>query len=313
MDDCSATSTSDIYLPTSFIVDMNITVPNNGEVEIEQRFFVSRVTQYGSMIKVVISYQPVNGKAFDCLISEDIPTDITASFAVTDRMFSLFPSPMIPADYEDMNKIKAYLVIGTCVDIISTNDLTFTYEASMLSPMAVNIVIYDTSDEYIDSVTIKDGAGNTIKKLTEDFIISAGEGINIRVDESGVLPAVIIERDNSVDDNDTDTPLSVDDVVNMVLAEIGTPITSINGVTPASNGNITISGKSCTEVTTGTAAIYISNPCAVPCCPESTTSVAPALTMLQDASTRLLQYFESMNVTINSMQSRLAALIAYRK
>jgi hypothetical protein len=317
MDDCSALSTSNIYLPTSFITDINITVPNNNDLDINKRFFISRVTQYGSIIKVFISYKPETGESFECLMSADIPSDITASFSMTDKLFDLFPVASIPVDYSAMNRIKAYMIVGTCVDIISNNDMLFNYEDATISPMSVNVFIDSASDpdseyNYIESVTIINKDGVVIQKVTNDLVIEGGDGINLRLDESVYPPVLIIEAQED-EDTDIDQVTSVDDVVNRVMEEIGTPITSINGILPAENGNITITGKSCTEVTSGNASIYISNPCAVPCCPESTYEVLPALNTLQEASSRLIQYFEAMNITINSMQSRLAALIAYRK
>jgi hypothetical protein len=288
---------------------MNITVPNNNDTNIAERFFLHKVIQYGASIRIIVAYKSATSGTFECLLSEDIPANITASDSMTDKVYNLLPSATIPDEYASMHRIKASITIGTCVDIINNKDLTFEYDTTIISPMAVNVVI-PISEEFIDSVTIRDANDKDIAVIKDDFVIKAGAGIRMYVDWTGTMPTLVIERVGDADNNKAST---VEEAVDQIKTSLGTPITSINGVVPSANGNIAIVGKTCTEVTTGTSSLYISNPCATPCCPETATELGTSIVMLQNAANRLLQYFETINTTITSMQSRLAALIAYRK
>lgn len=307
-DDCSAISSTGMYMPTSFLVDMNISISDTGDDSANLRFFLSRIINTGINAKVVISYQSPAGLFFECLISEDIPLSLTASDSIEDRLFNLVPTSTIPDEYIDVfNTAKANLIVGTCSDIYISGGMEFDYDTAVISPMTINIVSINKTST-IDSVTFLDYNGNEIGTVTDDFVIQAGNGIDISIDYSGEFPVVSIHR---VEDSSTSI-MSVDDIVNAVKTSLGNPITSINGVTPI-NGNVTILGQSCTTITSGAGSISISNPCSQPCCTGNEAENNAAINTLNDYATRLIQYFESMSTIVTSLQSRLSALIAYRK
>lgn len=311
VDDCSATSTTGMYLPTSFITDMNIIAHDTGDLSVAERFFVSSILNTGLFIRVLISYNPPSGIPFECLMSEDIPSDIVASYSMLDKVFNLMPTASIPTEYTNKFKnLKASITIGTCEDIINMGNMVFDYESSIISPMAISVIAEDIQNA-IDSITFMDKSGNIIGTVTDDFIIKAEDGISIAIDYSGEMPVVSFRR------SETDAYInaeykSVDDIVSAVKASIGDPILTINGTSPK-NGNIVINGEACTTVTTGMASISISNTCSQPCCSSTSDSADAAIETLRDYCNRIINYFESMSGTINGIQSRIAALIAYRK
>ena len=312
-DDCSALSTAGTYLPSTLLVDMNISIYSTKDTNIESRLFLSSLIVTGGYVKLIVSYK-TNSSSFECLISEDIPIDIETSWEITDKLFRLTPAADIPEQYADILALtKATVVIGSCADIAMIGGMEFSYEDAMLSPMVVNVISSPYEYEHgIDSIDLLNSSGVTIGKLESSFILQAGAGVDILVDDSGDMPIVTVVR-KEFDDSSYNDPLSVEDIVEAVYKDLGNPIRSINGVIPDEHGNISIIGKTCTNIEEGTAYLSISNSCSQPCCQKTDSDIAEAVDTLSSYASRLVQYFESMSTVISSLQSRLSALIAYRK
>ena len=141
--------------------------------------------------------------------------------------------------------------------------------------------------------------------IDHDFIIRATDGVTLNVSstEDGVPVLVISPSD------------TVEALVNQIKTELGNPIYSISGATPAPNGDGSISlvGNDCVSVSNSDHGLSISNPCAKPCCDDADTqAVSNALQALDDAKNRLEAYYQALATNINTMQARLSSLIAAR-
>jgi hypothetical protein len=85
---------------------------------------------------------------------------------------------------------------------------------------------------------------------------------------------------------------------------------------PDASGNIQITGLDCTDIRATAHGITINNPCAKPCCDQNgadTADITVALEQLNADKTALNNYYTDLATKVNSMQSRLASLIASRK
>lgn len=300
------------YLPASFLVDLQLIVPYVEGLD-ASRFFVSSVVRHPASFQVTIGYMinPNTGTGFDCAMSAMIPLDTqfrgTSEPFITDLAAITSGNPAItrssytsgiPDEYAPLKQLRGKLYIGSCVDILGIGELSFTYAATALLARCIYI---ETPAESISSVRFIDDYG-TDRTFTDDITIRADAGVIVDVEGT----TITFKLD----------PAYLDTEVKQVLAEAyGAAIKSINGATPDETGDFRITGQDCTLLSTQTNSISISNPCAKPCCDNGGTDTAEiqtALEGLEQAKTVLNNYYTDLATKVNSMQSRLASLIASR-
>lgn len=321
VDNTVAKSITGDYLPSSFLLDLQLVVPFVEGLD-NSRFFISSIVRNASSFQVTIGYMissPTDDyrQGFDCAISGAIPLGLEYTGSAFDREHSItltaitaVPSNTaasytygIPAGYEALKDIRGSIYIGSCVDMTNISAMQFNWEATAITPMCVFV---ESRETQVQSVRFIDDNGIT-NTLTDDFTIRLGEGIVATVsdDKSHVTFAVS------------------SDYVQEKLAEalrgkVGAAIKTINGQGPDANGNFQIVGLDCTLISQdqGSSSIRIDNPCAKPCCDqggEDSAEVLSALTELSQAKDVLNAYYTDLATKINSMQARLSSLIASRK
>lgn len=94
--------------------------------------------------------------------------------------------------------------------------------------------------------------------LTGDIVLVAGRNFRLRVDLSGTKPAIILD---AISGAGTVSPCTCS-----TLDENAPCIRTLNGVSPADNGNINLVGSDCVQITTGTAELKLEDSCSKPCC-----------------------------------------------
>lgn len=288
------------YLPSTILADLSISCV--GSKLNKDNFFVSHINRSGYGIQVVISYN-TGSSNIQCAQTNVIPIDINAGNTVEERTFELFPCTNIPSAYQELRTIDGQVIIGSCIDAVNAGSFVLSYANGRI--LSTLIHVYSTG---LESIKFVDRNNSPIATWVDDFTLQAGDGI--RFDVSG--NTLIISRIPTDAEANAEFT-NVEQVLQKIEELLGNPITSINNIAP-SGGNINITGGDCTKVTaSGGAGIVIDNTCSIPCCKSSDTAdVAAALQSLEDAKTRMLNYFTAITTNINSMQSRLSSLIASR-
>lgn len=302
-DDANGISVSGEALPESFLVDIQLIVPRIKDPQAASKFYISEIRRNMDSFVVRISYQSAVGKSTLCAESEEIPTTLVNTDSMEDRTFSINATGGND-DIPELNGIQGSLIVGTCLDMANKGTLSFRYNATRI--ISVRVYMYTQG---LDSVTFISGA-NAIT-LRDNFTIEAGDGIDIRWDS--VTNAIILTRGLTAEEKRSPYK-SVNDILRDIYQLLGGPIRMINGISPDTDGNFIIDGADCVDVTDTRSGIIISNPCSQPCCNDtSTQDIANALNFLKEAEARLETYYKALTVNLDTMQSRLASLIASRK
>lgn len=315
-DDATTLSVTGIYLPSSFLVDMQIILPGMDNEDAADRLFISAIEKHGDLLDVFLSYHTGTSEGdILCAAIDNIPLSLRNTSNLADRTFSIRPVAMSSSK---LSMLSGRAIIGSCIDMGWVGRLEFSYEATKL--LSLRVYVVNTSFQHI---TVCDSLG-VRHTISDNFILEAGDGIDINVeygtldgdDSSAQVPVITIsksgvQREVSVDGTDQTTLGSVDDVVNTILQKLGNPVRYINSIPANDDGEITIQGDDCTQIAGSSAHVLtISNPCAKPCCTDaSVADVRASLDMMNEAQTRLLSYYFALSDNINSMQARLASLI----
>jgi|GEM_PF-6587309 len=314
VDSCVVKSTTGEYLPSSLIVDASIIIPPIADSQASSRFFISHVDRAGDGFHIAISYNPPQSAPFVCARTSRIPTNITAGDPVMERTFALTPSEQIPENYNSLYKLQGSIIIGTGIDILSKGSYQFEYDnAALLSTRIFQTLVG------LKQVQVQDAQGGVLETFSDNFIIRAGDGIELAITEGTIpgssepLKTLEITRVETQAEALADYR-TVADVKAAVELMLGNPIKRVNGVAPDATGNINIVGADCTNIDSTVSGLSISNPCSKPCCGESSTKdISAAIHAYEDITARLVNYFEAIANNVNAMQSRLASLIASRR
>ena len=295
------TSEDGVYLPSSFMVDLKMSIPCKlGNTDIAAtRFFVSAVTRYSASVQVVISYQYDAEHSFECACSPEIVLADGSYPAVV----TLTPAAGIPSDakWDPLRSLTGELWIGSLQEMANLSSMKFTYEHAAINPTLITKIV--RVDEIVSSVDVM--VGDTLLGTVSGAVkLKAGDGISFELDTD------TNELTIKVDD------AWLEDQIQDIMTDIGTPLRSINGVTPDSAGNLNIGGMDCTDVNNVAYGIAISNPCSRPCCGDDSGDVADikaSQELLKDQVERLTQSMNAFIISLNNVETRLPSLVASRK
>lgn len=305
VDGCVMRSSDGLYVPTSFLADASIAVPAVAS-DMTSRFFISRIYRVAGGFKVDISFDGSNGDIFKVAESAVIPAAVSAGDSVAAKTVALSASTStIPDAFRGLRALTGCLIIGSCADMGSCSEYQLDVATGLLMPVCIHIM----SEPGIRSLTVI-GASGTKTVLTDDFDLVAGDGIDFSVNTSGGSTELVICRAASIAEQNA-RYTSLDALVAAVYTALGTPVRTVNGVEPDENGNVSVTGLDCTEVSVAGNGITISNPCAKPCCSETTAEdIDTALDSMEESRKRLTEYYETLSGAVNSLQLKLASLIA---
>lgn len=317
-DSCTCESASGVTLPSSFLVDMDINVPLTADSTANERFFVSAILRHGAYVTVEISFHTEAGTDVVCARSDPIslairntnPITGDAANGVPSRTITLAPVAVGDADYKWLESLTGSLVIGTCADMQDIGNLTFPYQRDSQEVSTILSVRVHLMPSGITSITAI-GTDGTESVIYNNMIIQAGDGVDFEVSSNADGTPVLYIKRQPMDNEGQARYTSVEDVIDAVFAQIGQPITTINGLPPTEDGNFQIDGDDCTAVTeSGEHSLFIQNPCARPCCTDDTPEdVEAAIDTLTEGEARLQEYYQSLSTLVNSMQAKLSSLI----
>lgn len=309
VDSAQGISTSGVVLPSSFLVDFQLIVPHLFEPDCASRFYISSIIRNASSFQIELSYFLSADEPIVCAKSEEISIDLRNTSTIEDRTIALFPV----SNYQGLNHLLGYFIIGSCVDMQNIGSLQFTHSNANLLSLRVYI-----TDIELSNITIQTSNDDKIK-ISEDFIIRAGDGIGLSLTEeyneelNVNMPILNIFRVPTIAESESKYQ-SIQDVIVGTKEALGEPILRINGIAPDRNGNFTVTDGDCVNIKNNSNGITINNPCSQPCCSEnSIEDVQNAISLLEQAQERLQSSYESMAININAIQARLSSLIAAKQ
>jgi hypothetical protein len=286
-------TTGGFELPQSFLTDMFLCAPLTADIT---KFFVSNIVVRTYTIDVTISYEKGVG--------DDIVVGTFRELDTTSDSYTIFPfSPATqPLDADKpMELMKGSVVIGVMEEIKQhAGSWNFDLTNGAIQPTCVSQGL-----AALHSIQV----GSQI--FTGD--IKLKEGVNIRLIPSYNPMTGITVITISADLGGVDTltvPLTNDTAVFQNLVNTyGTPMTTINGVRPDSNGNFVLQPMDCTEFKPVTGGLEIRNPCSLPCCDKSVLDdIYESVSQLNQRYARMQSYYENLSRNVNELQAQLLGL-----
>jgi hypothetical protein len=292
-DDMTGEDVTEVFnLPSNFMADISLCVPPSTDTE---AFYIKSVTVRRYTADIEIGY---DGEGDELTVGRftKIPRDQSLN-----SIYQFEPAEQVDEDYQIFTIMNGSIVIGSTDTIFDTPgyweftaDTTAIIGTAVSSGLAaVNSILID-EQIFTGNIAIQEGSGVT---LTPSY-----DTVNNRT-------IITISADLGALD-DLSVPLTSDASILQNLTDIyGVPIVNINGVTPDTSGNFTLQGLDCTEVSTVSTGLTISNPCSLPCCDKSALDSAyDAINALNLKYARLEAYYQSIGRNINELQSRMAAI-----
>lgn len=274
-------------LPDTFITDIRIYTRSASSSD---TFYISHIISTGTLLTIFIGItRKLQNQTIDMpqvLYVSNVPTDIDISDGSV-TIYPIYPTSTYAstAQYKD---IQGSITFGTTRMYNKPTDISFVSSQCIVD----SICIQDDDAQCIDAIIVGD------KRLTGQVILQAGVGIDINVDQA--TNTIRISQSQNM----------VQDAAASIRAQLGTPVTSINGRKPNAQGTITLKGLDCTTIQSIGNAIVLSNPCSKPCCGDQNASdTAAALKVVQQSIAVLNNYYTSVSTAVNIMASRLSMVI----
>lgn len=266
-DDVSAKSTTGWELPNAVITDL--TVVATVGVHDPNNFYVSKVALDGEVLIVTIGYK-----------SGVVTTDVAQ--AVVDTLY-----------HEDN---ASYELKPLTTDGVSGRiSIGFSSVFSILTP-GVESFVFANTRIVVSCIRPSAGAVTSIGvdagSVTGAVKFVAGSGVKMTLDS----------LDNSIK---IEIDTSTIDLSACGCSDASSPLYSINGVTPDSNGNVNIRGASCLVLKRVGNDLQIFDTCSQPCCDcEGVDNIATKLEAI-------IPKIEEMNNYIETIRSRLENAAAF--
>ena len=295
-DDATARdSTNTINLPQTLMADMVLNIPpsfDGGAEAVDlDNFFVSNVLIRSLSVDITISYQTPGGPIEIGIFSE-IPTA-----APVHTSYNISALPQADSANKEFEAVTGAVTIGLMSDAKQyPGSWSFTVVTGQLIVSVLHAGLIGIRQVTVGADTF---SGNIVLK----------EGTNVVIDtEYDALNDKNIITISAADA--TEVSLQNDgDIFDALLSAYGTPLTHINGVQPAADGNFSLVGLDCTVMNIIAGGVSISNPCSKPCCDKSYLDGAyNALAELNSRYARIIDFYTEVRTNINAMQNKLAML-----
>ncbi len=281
-------------LPTSFIVDMVLSIPADAD---NSKWWVSLVSVRNRYADVQISTIFNNTTiVVGAYRNMDILTE------VRNVAYSFEAFTQADPVYKRFEQVTGTIVIGTGRDIKLTPGNWYFSSVSQTG-ISVTRVIHGLNS--LRGIIVNDRMFDGVLN------IKAGNNIlfDIEYDRDTEITTLTISA-SLTGSTVLSTPI-VDDasLLTNLVERYGTPITSINGIYPSVSGNFTITGVNCTTISTGSNNIVLSNGCAKPCCDKS--SLVTIYTSIEDLNTRAVElnrFYVQLGQNVNDIISKLTGV-----
>lgn len=289
-------------LPDSFLLDLQLLLPSKYNEDLSGAFYISSIQDRSSNFTIIISYHPQNAPAdgsqdIQCAICSGIRKDLTITSSITDRTYAIIPLQVDQTFLQAnpwLNKITGNLCAGNTSTYVG-GSLFFLPSTATIHSSCIKFMRGD----HLQGIKIGD------KLLTGVVQFIAGQDIVFTVEGNSVKV--------SIDRNALEQRWSgiVSSYFADNYAQTAAPIKTINGISPDSEGNITITGLQCVQVAGLSHGITIKNTCSRPCCTvdSSLQNLETSLKMMQQQQQILRDYYINMSTVVNYMQANLSTLM----
>jgi len=285
--------TDSMNLPQSLMADMVLNAPESydgGSEAVDMAgFFVSNVLVRSFSVDITISYQSSSGPIEIAIVSE-IPMD-----ADVHTSYNMSALPQANTAHTEFEAVSGSVTVGLMDEIKQIpGSWSFDLTTGNLIISVIHAGLVGVRQITVGADTF---SGNVILK----------EGTNVVLDTSVVGNQTIITISSS---DATGTTLQSDaDILAALEAEYGQPLTHINGVQPAADGNFSLVGLDCTVMEVVAGGISVANPCSQPCCDKSFLDAAYAnLAELNSRYARIIDFYTEVRTNINAVTNKLAML-----
>lgn len=274
--------TSSFTIPNDFLVNLDLPVRYGLDITTD-RFFIKHIGAYGNGYLITVGYQPTVGNAVD------------VATAIINKANHTVNTPYALGGVGDFADSVGKLVIGNLDDIDQqpAGFYTFALATANLEVDCIRPMIRG-----VTSITLINGAAQS-DPLYGDIELEAGRDIQlVPITSLGDNPKI---RINVVSGAGVDESCVCDETD--VVAE---PITKINGVAPAPNGNFTLVAGDCLAFEAIDNGLRVTNTCSKPCCgcaeleriTQDLQRVQQEAATIRDFATRLATQAEIINTTV---------------
>jgi hypothetical protein len=295
-DEVSALDVSGTFvIPSSLIVDMKLCAPVDSIAS--GTFFISSLVIRRYTIDIGVSYKPDADSAF--AVGGFYNIDTTAGTNVTYTLVSL---PQDQIDNQLFVDMTGSVVIGSCEDAITKagawefDETTAALNASAISEGLTQVRSIQVGDQrFYGNIILKEG-DNVVLTPVYDAVTDTTT-ITVSAEISGSASDINITSDA--------------DIITALVALYGRPITTINNTEPGEDGNFTLVGADCTNITAGSASVTLNNPCSDPCCDGTYLDAAyDALNQLNVRYARVVDFYDAATRNMDLIQQKLGLLEA---
>jgi len=281
--------TNSMNLPQTLMSDMVLNVPDDS---IMDQFYVSNVVIRSMSVDITVSYYN-DGDPIEIGVFSQITVD-----AAPHTTYQISVSPQIESANKKFEAVTGAVVVGLLDDTIKyPGSWTFNQTSGQLTTSVVHTGLMGVrqvvvgSDTFTGSIVLKEGTNVTLDSeydvINDKYIITISAG--------NVNSGLVLKDDQ--------------DVFDALVNQYGTPLTRINGIPPADDGNFVFSGLDCTNLSQISGGLTIDNPCSKPCCDKSyLDSVYDNLAELNSRYSRIIDFYTEVSSNINNMQNKLAML-----
>lgn len=278
-DDASCTDDSGSFvIPTDFILELDLPLHAGMDVD-TSRFFIKHIGAYQLGYSVVIGYQPAEGDAIDVAVALIARPSHTPGETYT------------VGGKGDFSDTVGKIVIGRLdnIDNQPAGFWTFSLANTRIDPDALRPIIRGVS-----SITCVNGSQRS-QPLFGHIELRGGANMQITpVVVSGQDPVIIFSAINGEG--------TVAECVCEGDSRPTEPITSINGIRPKPNGDMTFVGGTCVQIDPLANGLRINNTCASPCCgPAELERITADLERLGQQATSVQQFSDRMSEAVNTM------------
>jgi hypothetical protein len=263
--------TGGFAVPDDFII--GVYLPINAGLNVQPgKFFIRSLGVFSAGFRITVAYD--DG-------TDSPPTVATAVIPrATHQEFDTY-SLSGQGDFADS---VGQIVIGRLGTILKSppGEYFFTLAGSRLEADAIQPMI-----QYVSGLVLVNG-NNRSKRLVGDIELVAGNNMRFTVSDADTAQPKI--RVDAIAGEGLNESCVCDEVS-------GIPIKTINGIAPAANGNFTLLGGTCVEISAITNGLKLVDICSAPCCD------CPELAALTDE----LKFFGSEARTTQNFINRLTS------
>lgn len=265
-------TTGSLQLRDDLIVDLSFAVPYSASIDLSL-FHIHSISVFSLGLIITIGY---NGAIAGMASVTDVSGTKNVSY------------PIVGAG--DFAGATGCIVIGSTAGSMKTPGVySFTVDAARLEPTTIKPEIRSVS-----SLLVQNGT-DVSSPLVGVVTLEAGSNIVLATNSTDPLNPVVT--------------ISAQVLETSLLGrcpcedQAAQAITSINGVAPDSNGNMTLDGNACIAITGSTPVITLTDKCSTPCCGCSELAVVTADLALLDKQA------EAMEQTLTTLEERYTDLV----